>query len=63
MFKAVPTGDITALAASNRAKRLNKEPNNWLLGMGMDLLFGALPWYDIACSESNLKTASFTFPL
>ena len=36
--------DITRLAADNRRKRLNKEANNWVLGMTYDLLFGALPW-------------------
>ena len=44
MYTSVNSGDITSLAASNRAKRLNKEANNWLLGMANDLLFGALPW-------------------
>ena len=36
--------DITKLAATNRAKRLNKEANNWVLGMTYDVIFGALPW-------------------
>ena len=36
--------DITRLAATNRAKRLNKEQNNFVLGMLYDLIFGALPW-------------------
>ena len=38
------TDDITRLAADNRRKRLNKEDNNWVLGMAYDVLFGALPW-------------------
>ena len=44
MYQKVGSEDITRLAATNRAKRLNKEPNNWVLGMTMDLVFGALPW-------------------
>jgi len=38
------TEDTKRLAAENRRKRLNKEDNNWLLGIAFDVLFGALPW-------------------
>ena len=44
MYSQVSPMDGAAYAAAARAKRLNKPSNNWILGMAMDLLFGAGPW-------------------
>jgi hypothetical protein len=44
MYKTAVGDELVRLAADNRRKRLNKEENNFVLGMLYDLLFGALPW-------------------
>tara|TARA_B110000971_G_C20029558_1_gene510671 strand:- start:428 stop:1528 length:1101 start_codon:yes stop_codon:yes gene_type:complete len=45
MYSAItPTQETASRAAMLRRKRLNKISNNWLLGVSMDLLFGAGPW-------------------
>jgi len=44
MYAAVaPVADAT-YAASARRNRLNKAPNNWVVGITLDVLLGAGPW-------------------
>jgi len=43
-YSAVVTADVTAFAATARFKRLNKSQRNWVLGLALDLVFGAGPW-------------------
>jgi hypothetical protein len=40
----VASEDENKRAAAMRSKRLNKPKNNWMIGITMDLLFGAGPW-------------------
>lgn len=43
-YQTISTADAAGYAANARVKRLNKPSNNWILGMLMDLIFGAGPW-------------------
>lgn len=44
MYSSVSSDERLARSASMRNKRLNKTPNNWVLGIFMDVLLGAGPW-------------------
>jgi len=45
MYSTVATSDdVVMRAASMRVKRLNKQSNNWVGGILMDLVIGAGPW-------------------
>ena len=44
MYSAVTGVDQASYTSALRVKRLNKEPNNWLLGITLDLVLGAGPW-------------------
>ena len=44
MYAPVTGVDAASYTSAMRVQRLNKEKNNWLLGMIMDLIFGAGPW-------------------
>ena len=67
----VPTQGSANRAAALRDKRLNKIPNNWVWGMGVDLLMGAGPWIvgmvaicaGLMAIYSEIDGASETFKL
>ena len=44
MYAPVTGVDAASYTSAMRVRRLNKEKNNWLLGILMDLIFGAGPW-------------------
>lgn len=57
MYSAVTGVDAASYTAALRVKRLNKQPNNWLLGITMDVLLGAGPWvFGVAIAAAGLTT-------
>lgn len=54
-----PATDLTVYTAAARARRLNKPKNNWILGVGFDLLLGAGPWVFGVASVAAGLTAIF----
>jgi hypothetical protein len=68
----IPGADIATYTAAARAKRLNKEGHHSpILGITLDLIFGALPWVvgsaalaaGLAAIYKNVDGASDTFAL
>lgn len=43
-YATILSEDVASRTAVMRAKRLNKVSNNWVLGVFMDIVFGAGPW-------------------
>jgi hypothetical protein len=60
-YAAIPiaASDLPAFAAKARAKRLNKQANNWMLGIVLDLVFGAGPWVLAAALAAAALTAIY----
>jgi len=60
MYTSVSSVDLANYAAASRVKRLNKLSNNWIVGILLDLLFGAGPWvFGVAIAAAGL-TAIYT---
>ena len=60
MYSAVTGVDSASYASAMRVRRLNKQPNNWLLGITMDLLLGAGPWILGVTTAAAGLTAIYT---
>lgn len=59
VYSALPPDVAQRNAAELRARRLNKPKNNWLMGMGFDLLFGCGPWVVGSALMAAALTAIF----
>jgi len=58
-YAALPPEIAQRNAAELRVRRLNKQPNNWLMGVFMDLLLGCGPWILGAAVAAAVLTAIY----